>query len=146
MKDKTAATLDFFSKFILPNTHMCVESGTKKHVFKNLHAIVDLHEIPRPIVHVDPHDRSKYTQKVDRSHSTVKMRLRLGRGLHRHNLQAVLDFEDFVLNRTDGTPAGVFKKLGDAAHAYVSKVVCEAPRLSNLTYKLPADDVEQIDG
>ena len=48
------------------------------------------------------------------------MRLRLERGLHQHNLQAVLDFKDFVWNRTDGSPANVFKKLGDAARAYVS--------------------------
>ena len=74
------------------------------------------------------------------------MRLRLGRGLHRHNLQAVLDFEDFIWNRTDGSPAHVFKKLADAAYEYVTTPNCDAERISNLTYKLPADDVETIHG
>ena len=145
VKDKTAAALEVFSKYILPNTEMCVDPGTENTYFKNLNAIVDLHEIPGPI-HVDPHDPRKHTQTVERSHSTVKMRLRLGRGLHRHNLQAVLDFEDFVSNRSDGSPADVFKKLGDAAYAYVSTLDCNAERISNLTYKLPADDVEIITG
>ena len=145
VKDKTAAALEVFSRYILPNTDMCVDPGTENTFFKNLDAIVDLHEIPGPI-HVDPNDPSKHTQTVERSHSTVKMRLRLGRGLHRHNLLAVLDFEDFIWNRSDGTPADVFKKLGDAAHAYVLTPVCEASRLSNLPYKLPADDVEHING
>ena len=131
VKDKSAAALEVFSKYILPNTEMCVDPGTENSFFKNIDAIVDLHEIPGPI-HVDPNDPSKHTQTVERSHSTVKMRLRLGRGLHRHNLQAVLDFEDFVWNRSDGTPADVFKKLGDAAHAYVSSQDCDAPRISNL--------------
>ena len=145
VKDKSAAALEEFSKYILPNTVMCVDPGTENTYFKNLQAIIDLHEIPGPI-HVDPHDPNKHTQTVERSHSTVKMRLRLGRGLHRHNLQAVLDFEDFVWNRTDGSPANIFKKLGDAAMAYVSSPVCDVDRISNLAYKLPADDIEHIDG
>ena len=62
------------------------------------------------------------------------MRLRLERGLHQHNLQAVLDFEDFVWNRTDGSPANVSKKLGDAARAYVPSPVCDSKRISNLFY------------
>ena len=74
------------------------------------------------------------------------MRSRLGRGLHRHNLQAVLDFEDFIWNRSDGSPAHVFKKLGDAAYEYVTTPNCDAKRISNLTYKLTADDVEIIHG
>lgn len=145
VRDKTAAALEVFSRYILPNTEMCVDPGLENTFFKNLSTIVDLHEIPGPI-HVDPHDPTKHTQTVERSHSTVKMRLRLGRGLHRHNLQAVLDFEDFIWNRTDGSPADVFKKLGDAAFAYVTTEVCDARRLSNLTYELPADDVHEIKG
>ena len=145
VKDKSAGALEVFSKYILPNTVMCVDPGTENTYFKNLQAIIDLHEIPGPI-HVDPHDPNKHTQTVERSHSTVKMRLRLGRGLHRHNLQAVLDFEDFVWNRTDGSPANIFKKLGDAAMAYVSSPVSDIDRISNLAYELPADDIEHIEG
>ena len=124
---------------------MCVDPGTENTFFKNLNAIVQLHDIPGPI-HVDPNDPTKHIQTVERSHSTVKMRLRLGRGLHRHNLQAVLDFEDFIWNRSDGSPAHVFKKLGDAAYEYVTTPNCDAKRISNLTYKLTADDVETIHG
>ena len=145
VKDKSAPALDVFSKYILPDTEMCVDPGTENNFFKNLNAVVELHEIPGPI-HVDPNDPTKHTQTVERSHSTVKMRLRLGRGLHRHNLQAVLDFEDFIWNRTDGSPAHVFKKLADAAYEYVTTPNCDAERISNLTYKLPADDVETIHG
>ena len=134
-----------FKKHILHNTEMCVDPGKENTYFKNLNAIVDLHEIPGPI-HVDPHDRRKHTQSVERSHSTVKMRLRLGRGLHRHNLQAVLDFEDFVHNRTNGSPADIFKKLGDAAAVYISTPECDTERVSNLAYILPDDDVENIEG
>ena len=105
VKDKSAEA----KNHILPNIEMCVDPGKENTYFKTLDAIIDLHEIPGPI-HVDPHDPRKHTQSVKRSHSTVKMRLRLGRGLHRHNLQAVLDFEDFIHNRTDGSPADVFKK------------------------------------
>ena len=72
---------------------MCVDPRLENTFFKTLSAIVKLHEIPGPI-DVDPNDPSKHTQTVERSHSTIKMRLRLGRGLHRHNLQAVLNFED----------------------------------------------------
>ena len=64
----------------------------------------------------DPHDPTKHTQTVERSHSTVKMRLRLGRRLQ--------------------SPAHVFKKLGDAAYDYVTTPNCDAKRISNLTYKL----------
>ena len=145
VKDKSAEALHLFKNHILPNTEMCVDPGKENTYFKTLGAIIDLHEIPGPI-HVDPHDRRKHTQSVERSHSTVKMRLRLGRGLHRHNLQAVLDFEDFIHNRTDGSPADVFKKLGDAARAYVSNAECDIDRVSNLAYSLPDDDVESIEG
>ena len=145
VKDKSAEALHLFKNHILPNTEMCVDPGKENTYFKTLDAIIDLHEIPGPI-HVDPHDRRKHTQSVERSHSTVKMRLRLGRGLHRHNLQAVLDFEDFIHNRTDSSPADVFKKLGDAARAYVSDAECDIDRVSNLAYSLPDDDVEGIEG
>ena len=114
VKDKSADALHLCKKHILSYTERCVNAGKENTYFKTLDAIIDLHEIPGPI-HVDPHDRRKHAQSVKRSHSTVKMRLRLGRGLHRHNLQAVLDFEDFIHNRTDGSAADVFKKLGDAA-------------------------------
>ena len=52
------------------------------------------------------------------------MRLRLGRGLPRHNLQAVMDFEDFVYNRTDGSPQSVFKTLGNSGF-YPPKGLCK---------------------
>ena len=145
MKDKSADALHAFANYIRPNTVMCIDPGTENSFFKNLDAIIDLHEVPGPI-HVDPNDSAKHTQTVERSHSTLKMRLRLGRGLHRHNLQAVLDFEDFIWNRTDGSPADVFKKLGNAAKAYVSTTDCDAQRMSNLAYELPADDIEYIEG
>ena len=94
--------------------------GKKNQHFKNLASVVYFHEIHGPI-HVDLADRFKSTQTVEGSHSTVKMRLRLGRGLRRHNLQAVMDFEDFVINRTNGTPQDIFKKLGNAAFTYCSQ-------------------------
>ena len=81
---------------------------------------------------------------MESSHSGVKMRLRLGRGLHRHNLQAVLDFEDFIYNRTNGDPADVFKKLGDAANKYVTTVEFHTKRKSVRSYSLPEDNVEAI--
>ena len=74
------------------------------------------------------------------------MRLRLGRGLHRHNLQAVLDFEDFVHNRTDGKPATIFKKLGDAATLYVATVDYETTRCSNISVLLNEDSLDKIEG
>ena len=74
---------------------MCVDNRLENTFFKILSAIVKFHEIPGP-VHVDPNDPSKHTQTVERSNSTIKMRLRLGRGLHLQNLQTVLDFEDFI--------------------------------------------------
>lgn len=40
----------------------------------------------------------------------------------------------------------MFKKLGDAAFTYVTTEVCEARRLSSLSYELPADDVHEIKG
>ena len=74
------------------------------------------------------------------------MRLRLGRGLHRHNLQAVLDLEDFIFNRTNGDPADIFKKLGDASKQYVSTYDPHTVRKSVVPYALPQDDVQPIIG
>ena len=68
------------------------------------------------------------------------MRLRLGRGLPRHNLQAVMDFEDFVYNRTDGSPQSV-KALGDAGKYYVSNYDDEVKRSSKLSTALTKDKV-----
>ena len=59
-------------------------------------------------IHIDPVDPTNYTQTVEASHSGPKLRLNLAKGLPRHNLQAWLDFEDFVFNRSDGTPCSVF--------------------------------------
>ena len=74
------------------------------------------------------------------------MRLRLGRGLHRHNLQAVLDLEDFIFNRTNGDPADIFKKLGDTSKQYVSTYDPHTVRKSVVPYTLPQDDVQPING
>ena len=48
VKDKSASALEIFQKHILPNTEMCVDPGTENTFFKNLPAIIDLHEIPGP--------------------------------------------------------------------------------------------------
>ena len=78
--------------------------------FKSLSAVSQVYEIPGPI-HVDLGNRFRNTQTVEGSHAEPKMRLRLGRGLRRHNLQGVMDFEDFIRNRTDGTPQDILKTL-----------------------------------
>ena len=91
-------------------------------------------------------DPRKHTQSVERSHCSIKMRLRIGRGLYRHNLQAVMDFEDFVHNRTDGKPATIFKRLGDAAIQYVTTVDFETARYWNIPIMLNADDIDIIEG
>lgn len=72
------------------------------------------------------------------------MRLRLGRGLPRHNLQAVMDFEDFVYNRTDGTPQSVFKNLGDSGFYYVSYFDDTVSRSSKLSLALRPDNVLEV--
>ena len=36
--------------------------------------------------------------------------------------------------------------MGDASYEYVTTLNCYAERISNLTYKLPADDVDMING
>ena len=113
VRDKSADVLSVFAKHLKPNTEMCVDPGTENTYFDTLPAVTILHKIPGPI-HVDRDDPDKNTQSVERSHSGVKMRLRSGRGVFRHNLQSIMDLEDFISNRTTGTPSSIFKKLGDA--------------------------------
>ena len=88
---------------------MCVDPGAENTHFKSLNKVTQVTEIPGPI-HVEKSDPTKHTQTVERSHSGVKMRLRLGRGLPRHHLQAVMDLEDFIYNRTNGTPQDILRK------------------------------------
>ena len=102
-----------------------------------------MYEIPGPI-HVDLSNRFKNTQTVEGSHAAPKMRLRLGRGLRRHNLQSVMDFEDFVQNRTNGTPQDIFKNLGSAACLYLSIKHDEVPRTSLISSALRKDHIEPI--
>ena len=141
VKDKSANVLKVFAPHILPNTDMCVDSGTENEYFRSLTSIVKLHDIPGPI-HVDRNSPNYHTQTVESSHSGIKMRLRLGRGLHRHNLQAVLDFEDFIYNRTNGDPADIFKKLGDTSKLYLDTVDNVTVRKSVVAIHLPEDDVQ----
>ena len=124
---------------------MCVDPGTENTYFDNLAAVVSLHKIPGPI-HVDPLDPRKNTQTVERSHSTVKMRLRSGRGVHRHNLQPIMDFEDFVNNRTTGEPSSIFKILGNAAKLYASTIDNTTVRTSNIPLLLANDHFEFVPG
>ena len=144
VRDKSADALSVFAKHLKPNTEMCVDPGTENTFFDNLPAIVQLHKIPGPI-HVDANDPRKNTQTVERSHSSIKMRLRMGRGIFRHNLQPIMDFEDFVYNRSDGTPIGIFQKLGDATKAYCS-TADSVTRLSNIPLLLGADHFEKVEG
>ena len=129
----------------MPETTICCDPGTENNHFKNLDLITSLHSIPGHI-HVYSENPFENTQTVETSHSGVKMRLRLGRGLHRHHLQAWLDFEDFIFNRTDGSSQAVFKKLGNAASAYVSTVAVDAQRASRLCVDLKDDVIENIVG
>ena len=124
---------------------MCVDSGTENTYFDNLPAVITLHKIPGPI-HIDKTDSRKNTQTVESSHSGIKMRLRLGRGVRRHNLQPILDFEDFVFNRTDGTPAAIFKELGDSAKLYCSIEDDVTTRSANIPFLLCNDHIERIEG
>ena len=87
VKDKTADVLRIFDKHILPNTEIMVDPGTENNHFKNMELISQLHEIIGPI-HVNRENTFLNTQTVESSQSGIKMRLRLGRGLHRHHLQA----------------------------------------------------------
>ena len=123
---------------------MCDEGKENEH-FKNMSAILDLYTIPGPI-HVDLNDRHKHTQTVEGSHAGPKMRLRLGRGLRRHNLQSVMDFEDFVCNRTDGTPQDIFKHLGEAATQYIRLSDLNVTRTSLISTALHPDTIHPING
>ena len=124
---------------------MCVDPGTENMCFNNLSAVSVLHKIPGPI-HVDPLDPRKNTQTVERSHGSVKMRLRSGRGVFRHNLQSIMDLEDFISNRTTGDPSSIFKKLGDAAKQYCSIIDNITVRLSNIPFLLADDHIESVQG
>lgn len=64
-----------------------VDPGTENKLCKNMVLISQLHEIIVPI-HVNRENTFLNTQTVESSQSGIKMRLRLGRGLHRHHLQA----------------------------------------------------------
>ena len=109
--------LTVFDDHILPNSEMCVDAGTENTHFKNLASVTQIHEITGPI-HVDKVNRTRNTQTVESSHSGVKNRLCSGRGLARHNIQAVMDLKDFIYNRTNGTPRDIFTKMGDIAAIY----------------------------
>ena len=145
VKDKTADVLSVFDKHLLPNTTIMVDPGTENNHFKNLELIRELHEIPGPI-HVDTDNAFLNTQTVESSHSGIKMRLRLGRGLPRHNLQGWLDFEDFLYNRTNGTPQDIFKKLGDAATTYVATKDFQTVRNSHIPDILSPDILMPVNG
>ena len=86
VKDKTVDVLQVFDRHLLPDTEIMVDPGTENNHFKNIDLIRELHEIKGPI-HVNFDNPFENTQTVERSHSGIKMRLRLGRGLHRHHLQ-----------------------------------------------------------
>ena len=118
VKDKSKTVLSIFDQHILPNTIFMCDPGKENEHFKSLSTISQVYEIPGPI-HVNLGNRFLNTQTVEGSHAPPKMRLRLGRGLRRHNLQSVMDFEDFVQNRTDGTPQDIFRNLGTAAFMYL---------------------------
>ena len=137
--------LAIFNKHLLPQTTIMVDPGTENNHFKNLDLIAQLHEIPGPI-HVDMTNPFFNTQTVESSHSGIKMRLRAGRGLPRHNLQSWLDFEDFLYNRTDGTPQNMFKRLGDAATLYVQTVDLTTIRNSSIPDILEPDELHHVPG
>ena len=86
-----------FAKHLKPNTEKCVNVGTENQLFEILSQVTTRHKIAAPI-HNDSDDRNKNTQSVERSHSNTKTRLRSGRGVWRHNLQWVMNLEDFVWN------------------------------------------------
>ena len=136
--DKSANALSAFDKYLLPGTEMHVDCGTENAHFKTLSTVTSISEIPGPI-HIDREDPTKNTQSVESSHSGVKMRLRSGRGLARHNLQAVMDLEDFIYNRTNGTPQDIFKKVGDIAAIYCRATHDDTVRHSNIPIALRPD-------
>ena len=133
-----SADVSVFDDHILPNTTMCVDDGMENTHFKNLPTVTNLSTIPGPI-HIDKTDPTKHTQTVESSHSGVKMRLRLGRGLHRHNLQPVMDLEDFIYNRTDNTPQDIFKKVCDIASIYSRTIDTVSGRQSIIPFVLRQD-------
>ena len=143
--DKSSVSLAVFDKHILPSTSMCVNVGKENSHFNDLPSVSQLTTIPGPI-HIDKDDKTKHTQTVERSHISVKMRLRSGRGLPRHNLQAAMDLEDFIYNRTDGTPGEVFKKMGDVAAIYCRTVDTTTIRHSSISYTLSPDIPGMIPG
>ena len=136
--DKSADALAVFDNHILPGTSMCVDVGMENNHFHSVDSVVQLSMVPGPI-HIDKDDKTKHTQSVESSHSGVKMRLRSGRGLPRHNLQSVMDLEDFIYNRTDGTPADIFKKIGDVAAIYCRTKDDTTVRHSTISYSLSPD-------
>ena len=143
VQDKSATVLSVFDNHILHGTIFMCDPGKENEHFKSLSKIADVYEIPGPI-HVDLSNRFKNTQTVEGSHAAPKMRLRLGRGLRRHNLQSVMDFEDFVQNRTNGTPQDIFKNLGSAASLFLSIKHDEVPRTSLISTALREDHIEPI--
>ena len=80
VRDKSADALSVFAKHLKPYTQMCVDVGTENQFFENLSLVTTLYKIPGPI-HIDSDDPNKNTQSVERSHCTIKMRLRSGRGV-----------------------------------------------------------------
>ena len=144
VSDKSATVLSVFDRHILPGTTFMCDPGKENEHFKSLAAISTVYEIPGPI-HVDLGNKFRNTQTVEGSHSTPKMRLRLGRGLRRHNLQSVMDFEDFIYNRTDGTPQDIFRNLGLATFHYHSIQHDNVQRTSLISIALRQDHFEPIE-
>ena len=145
VRDKSATVLSVFDKYLLPSTCMMTDEGTENTHF-DLSSLVDsIFKITGPI-HVDPQDPTKNTQTVESSHVGPKMRLRLSRGLPRHNIQVFMDFEDFVYNRTKQVPISIFKKLGDAAKMYCSDLDHDIPRTSLISQALLPDKMIRVPG
>ena len=143
--NKSSTVLAVFTRHIKPHTTIMVDDGQENVFFDHSPIIDNVFKIPGPI-HIDPVDPTKHTQTVESSHSGPKMRLRLGRGLPRHNLQAWLDFEDFVFNRTDGTPCSVFKALGAATRMYSAAYDDAIVRTSKISEMLTPDALHPIAG
>ena len=122
-----------------------MDPRTENTFFDNLPAVTIWHKIPGPI-HVDSDDPDENTQTVERSHSGVKMRLRSGRGVYRHNLQSIMDLEDFISNRTTGKPSSIFKRLGNAATLYCSVIDNSTIRASNIPFLLATDHFGYVEG
>ena len=54
-------------------------------------------------------------------------------------------FQDFIYNRTDGSPQDIFKKLGDTATSYLKTHEMGTPRASNVSEELPKDHILSIE-